>query len=362
MSLQDLPSEILAEIARYLGPLHFRSNLSHLILCKKWYPLAQNELRTEIFITLDKLRELYHLKYDRTKPKQSWPEWSTSQTHTICIDIAKANELNFTLDTVIQRVHQHAGILTQFTRSLSQLKRLKTLRAAILTECYNYHDSFNNFMERFVGPWNMVARQMLVTLSLASPPALTHIELDLRGEGFFNFRRDDIDYESMTRPHLCTGVNDLFQHHTHLRDVRLRLACICSDVASVYDLELASLALETLIINIGLFSLGQTRCRDCGPVSWDCQLGTLPSYDDARESYALLAETVVEFAGVMREPKMLRLLGPEWVLRKGYDGPRDVRDEHGRVAECAYDCLTDKEYRLPLDDHDWARMGTVIDE
>ena len=363
-SLSSLPSEILVIIVRYLGPAFFQRSIAILSLFKQWYPIAQAELRKDVVLTDANLVPLYQLSCGNPLSGML-PEWTKGQTRTITFRLGVEKLLQYRdtsmessdscLYDVLEDLWEDVDVSGRLIESINRLQRLEILRLIVQSEVYTSHEFRpKDRPQSYIGLWNVTARKMLRELRATAPPSLTRLELDFHGERFFSFL---YGYADVPRPHLCSTINHLFDWLHHLRDIRVRLACVCHDLLSARRRTRATLPLDTLVVNLSLCENSRMRCQWCGPYSWNCELPDRPNDGDCADLGMEMKDAASEFATLMKEPKMVRII--DCVPSETEDDPDLCQPV--RFDELAWDCLAQRSCFLEPGD-DWARTGHPLTE
>jgi hypothetical protein len=241
MELLDLSNEILGLILENVGAENFTANVNRLLVCRRWYLLAQPVMLQVVWLNIYNLRPF-------TRVPDRMQELIGKGTQTISIDffgfeeesmleLLEEDSVEFTEDGVkwgpkpiieyynrgtvfsqppwyMSQARQHPGIKLDLTCNCEQelqflyrailqsrlnafvdtLPSLKNLKRLSLEAHYQYVNIKHHFSRRNPGePQGYLAEQPLYQLIKNLPESLTYLDLDLHGQNEFPENHDFLD-------------------------------------------------------------------------------------------------------------------------------------------------------------------------
>ena len=349
MPLTELPTEVLAVIARHVGTRSFKRQLSLLSLFKAWYHVALEVLHADIKLNNERfVRALLELKSQGIS--DALPMWVKQiRTLTIVLQGWRFIEIR------PQRTGNVAGIHTAGTwfdewwaaiqwylslngDAIDQLKRSAPVleRLDIYLE-YSWAKLDDSLEQRYRKDVPALATRLLKDLRSTN---LKVLFLDLRG-GFI-----------IGSGHHCAGVATLLSTLKQLKEVQLQIECICHTALRPPSLEPASWNLEAFTVDISgerHGKLGGTGSNSCKIPRGFREMGTL----DPRGPFALYLKMAMRRYAVpaMKSPKVARVVYPHCtVFEPDVLGINSSRRHDEDWTTYVWDCIADQETRLPVPD------------
>ncbi|VBB79672.1 Putative protein of unknown function [Podospora comata] len=217
MSLIELPAEILLQIFDHVGSSYFRSDLSHLRVCKRWNGLAHIVCFREACITTKMLRRMASSPYAESSLREmeildlNLEGFGTVRPGTV-LD-PKDSSWNYAPDqsSLQRRTMELNDDLVHLATIIKQSRKLRTLRIKAIKPSNPVFE----IRETYLFPSTL--RALLLSTS-----NLTALELDLYGtrpepEGHPHHGDDG---------HVCPMIGALLPT---LQRLRLRVRTICAD-------------------------------------------------------------------------------------------------------------------------------------
>lgn len=280
MSLDSLPLEILSMILHDVGASEFRERIDRLLVCKRWYSVAQSVLLGDLQLSA---RQLFRFpppsEHMRTLLKTEVRHLSVRLVGWEDPSVADDSDRERHLDEWRLRLNNK---LLELASMLPDLVHLK----GVSFEAFSTIDPARPHLPPRDYLWNMSMGRLL---SKIPTHGLTTLVLDTCGSFFMcHIPNGEV-------LHVCPLVA---QQLVTLRHLRLRMCYICPQILRLSDNEDARFPLESLIIDLKVHT---------GP-SWaryakDCSM--------PQSSYALqtkMVETVAHAAPDMPDLRMASVI------------------------------------------------------
>ena len=315
--------------------------------------IARDLLRRDVMISQRAFIPLYQ-SFSKRSTLVPIPEWIKTHLRQLTIslnpnDNHRYSNLYFerSLDPVHIDMSENIGSYRRLVELGTQTRALEIVRLKIMTDISWGHQDFTLAHEHpsthhkpfYLGQWIEPTRHVLFMLQMASPPALTRLKLDLRGEGFFNYTSES---EEWYRPHLCTAINSLFDGLPNLLTIAVRIGAVCPQLVKYREREKASLRVETFFISLSMCDEGRPPCGKCRPNAWECNTID-PGPQMHQEMAQHMCDALRHFKTSMAKPKMLRLLE----LKVEWEKDRIAEHDDGRLVEIVRDCINSEQWELP---------------
>ena len=228
MLLLTLPTELLTLIICDLGPQFFKEDLKRLTICRKWYILAQEELRAHVsFVTW---RDVKYLLENRLEIQPcGMPMWASNNVQSLDFgfpgrdlyrDGAQQAETSMTLSRLLPSVFSRIMGAEQSSPILllADLRSLRRLKLDIFV--WTGLQSLWRNLES--SEWPHVVHTALISISTLSLPFLRELNLILTGRT--SFRRIP---RWPLHDHTCVALNTVLVALASLKEVYLTLSYVC---------------------------------------------------------------------------------------------------------------------------------------
>lgn len=233
--LLDLPSELLATIFTWIGPEFFKNDLRRLLVCKRWYHFAIEELLKDVELSPEKLYRLISKRKDQSLNHLG------NHVKTICFKTGGFYTLEANRgddeDKKLEPLKQWLRYLTDYHCDIPTILA-KCIRLRGLTfraEWYKFglytpEDAANDdlyFCTLTTPGDDIQSTTIRDIISHVQTHNITSLELDLRGsECVTSCDRTGLRDGGDSFLHLCPSIARLFSRQ-HLRSLSLGLRCVC---------------------------------------------------------------------------------------------------------------------------------------